>query len=804
MARFTDGKVPDREPAGLLAPAISINGASDLQRHQAVFSGAFLPSVRVDTLGGMTSPDYRRLSLAVRPVRIAYLVPHSASWTDLLGCITEFTGYWGGAHFILVPVRADGSIHAALWRLLQVYDPDRIGGSFVPATSCLERMRRLLSIQDLDVDAWLAAFDNRRDLLWLALPMADVLPLEDEKGNGVGFRLEHVVCGIRDQRAQLAFGSQYGILSDLYRAKLAESGAEFLTTEVPLENSLNHLDAAWVPPAAYGIGEWPGSVWPFPLSQVGCRTYWRGAVRRAPFTVVVGETVEDYCLYYGLARLLGEAAWFPTSLVESEDVLAQVWRNSVVGQLDAMATHSQGRQLLVTSASLAEDAVEEARQRLTRGAALEKTRTCSAVGVPLDRIRWIWDRHRVEEVRYEPFAGERMIGTLPPLEPSLRMSGAMNNPEWFVDVEIERWTAPSRGCLGAAVNAGRNIDAYNLRIGREGVTYNSQGQGLIRGVREDEKIAQPRLALPDAHRQFSILCDQAGLKIRPSAAGGYTAGSIALFGSLRTFAQVFQVNVTRSLFGAYLMGSPKKQPKADRGPKPAGTFLEGVQRRFLTLAEMVAACKLPEDEMRGLVDGWCEGGVLRRGLILKCPTCLYAGWYALGEVDEAFRCGRCRASSKVTRGTWLADTPEPVFSYDLHEVVYQALRHDCHVPVLALASMEAGSGKFLYLPDQTVFRGGEVLCEVDIWAIADGRIILGEAKATDHLETTAAKERASARRFADVAAGITADEVVYVSTKEWRDATQKCVRDAFAGSDVDVRFVSNLGREGIPFSEQMK
>jgi hypothetical protein len=68
----------------------------------------------------------------------------------------------------------------------------------------------------------------------------------------------------------------------------------------------------------------------------------------------------------------------------------------------------------------------------------------------------------------------------------------------------------------------------------------------------------------------------------------------------------------------------------------------GVNRTFLTFGSMAAASALPEDELREVVDDWTVRGALRRGLVLKCGTCMYANWYSADEIGHSFRCPRCR------------------------------------------------------------------------------------------------------------------------------------------------------------------
>jgi hypothetical protein len=50
-----------------------------------------------------------------------------------------------------------------------------------------------------------------------------------------------------------------------------------------------------------------------------------------------------------------------------------------------------------------------------------------------------------------------------------------------------------------------------------------------------------------------------------------------------------------------------------------------------------------------------------------------------------------------------------------------------------------------------MLRRGNFGLEVDLWTIADGRIIIGEAKKSDRLKATAARERARCTALRELA-----------------------------------------------------
>jgi hypothetical protein len=108
-------------------------------------------------------------------------------------------------------------------------------------------------------------------------------------------------------------------------------------------------------------------------------------------------------------------------------------------------------------------------------------------------------------------------------------------------------------------------------------------------------------------------------------------------------------------------------------------------------------------------------------------------WYEMNELGQSFECRRCHTSTLLTADSWKQIGDEPAFYYDLAEVAYQALRGNVRVPVAALVKIRNGSKSFLDLPEVEITDGAGSTIEVDLLAIVDGRIILGEAKTSDRL-----------------------------------------------------------------------
>jgi hypothetical protein len=129
-----------------------------------------------------------------------------------------------------------------------------------------------------------------------------------------------------------------------------------------------------------------------------------------------------------------------------------------------------------------------------------------------------------------------------------------------------------------------------------------------------------------------------------------------------------------------------------------------------------------------------ERRVLVRGLSLKCRRCRQEGWYGLDEFSVSFRCRRCSLEQEMRRGWWLG-AEEPAWLYRLAEVVYQFLRSDGDLPLLAAWDRFGRSGRPLALTNELEFKreNGESF-EIDIVLSNGHELWLGEATSTTNLE----------------------------------------------------------------------
>ena len=83
--------------------------------------------------------------------------------------------------------------------------------------------------------------------------------------------------------------------------------------------------------------------------------------------------------------------------------------------------------------------------------------------------------------------------------------------------------------------------------------------------------------------------------------------------------------------------------------------------------------------------------------------------------------------------------------------------------------------------------------EIDLWAIADGQILIGEAKIQDRLENTAHLETSRCNAFNRLALDLTADQFVMATARNaWRTETRD-VAERIIGARTPIRWMGSVG-----------
>jgi hypothetical protein len=787
---------------------------------------------------GGAEPPYRRVSLSARPTRLAIAITSGPGWKrDALHVLESLSRFWGGAGDVIFPGAAN--LPAAVWRALEAFDAD-LYGYYVETFAAWrqdepdeferwvdETARRFVAEgssntldqwrEQLEDDNWLsreranwapdASVEER--ILSTTSPLrlgARVFDVRVAVGSVPGYRFADVVtleptsgepvvdvdCSEFGQDVELLMASRCGLSGPAHREALLRAGVNARTVEVPASLLAGALEYAWTGDIGQRGESWLESLagvthaaTPFGRSLTTCSWFGREGWPRPPFVFVVGDAVDDFALALLLSRVTQTAAWLPTTLLEGDTEETAI--RALNSAISNVTMHASGeRAVKLTSASLATADVERVRDRIVESLFFpdlaEHISAADAATVSPETYWRLWDVGVNQRTTSEAFIGGLQAGLLATPLASVCTPERGTRVGWMVDAAVSGHRVPTRSALDGLVAETAQLDKL-VRPARDGTSFFSFSGIVEDGLPLELNLSRPRLALPTAESMFAALLGQVGLRAELSAAGGFAAHAERLWGTLDRLASSLSDPAESRMLLAYLSD-------AKSGVEP-GVRLDVIRRRFLTFDDLMMVGELGVEETRGVVDDWATRHILRRGLVLGCDACRYSAWYDIGDVGASFTCQRCRQLNILVARAWKDPVAEPRWYYDLAEPVYQAFRGNVQAPLFCLRALKKGSTSFLFVHEMDVHDAEDdsLIGELDIWAIRDGRIIVGEATTTDDFAGQSSKKLATLGRIAEV---VTADEVVLATTAPaWRPAVVERADKLFGESRVRLRLMTS-------------
>lgn len=528
---------------------------------------------------------------------------------------------------------------------------------------------------------------------------------------------------------------------------------------------------------------------PLAQSRLGCDwfTLLRPGLEEEPVIVVCGNTANDFTYAFTRQRMARSTYWFPDS---DDKEVGRVLRDVFTRVIERYARSPTGNaKVQFVSLSLSKQKVEKLIQELrstTWGAGLTggdlgqldfEYRDISTLNSVRDTV--LIDKEHAPNVQWEPFMGPDLARSLEVPLPSEAVGVRPESCRWQVDAEITNHRLPARSALNPSLVV-ESADVWAIRSSRAGISVDSHGRGfMFSGSPLSQMLVQARIRFPEPPEIFrKLLGDDA--TIEPSDKGLFADRMEALWGGLEPLASDLRDPPTHQLLNAWVSGTVDGD---------LGRIHQG--RKYLRLGDVMRLAGIHIDEARELVDRYLRSGIATRGLVLKCARCKATAFYALSDVGHEFRCIRCRQVNELSQSSW-RQTREPQWFYGLDEVAYLGLINNARVPLLALSELAEGTRSFLHMAESRVSAYDKRDLELDLWAIADGRILIGEAKLGDRIESSAAGEKERLASIRDLALQLTADEVVFATATQWRSETRRFA-DAIVGKALAVRYLEGVG-----------
>ena len=710
---------------------------------------------------------------------------------------------WGGAYFLIVPTDGY-KIKEQFWTILEEYSPDFVYSHFPTIEDfetanpkhykeILDRYRAYLKketpdIQDVTIEDFIEreVKTAKRRQFDIGQPLQELLkqrlapfyfqefvvrerilaqhhvpfPLTELVKIAKEGHLEKVylVEQINNIDCSLAFFSNWGLYDKKFADDIAQMGvsvdripntislADLL--QIGIKKHIDNIDISlrktfkrddghsWFPSEDITIFS------PYAASLLKLGRYRNNEpfINDEPVTLIVGDTVSDFCLYYSLSRFQDDVFWMPkwqiqpkrekpTDYDDKDILFAAVL--SVINQKTSYGNTNKKIHLSSLSLSSDEiDAVIKAIQPYLHVSSAEPDELLRRIIIKTNPVlsekytyRYI-EQNNYSSLYTETFEDNRGVGNIQTPKP--KNFGEINPSEhrWITELNIDGYVPPTLHFLGKEIIDLRGT-TYETRVSKTGVCYTCPNIGYFGGD-IDVNLVRPRLRIVDPFKIFIQYFGEAGYKdVRISDKGNFTEETVKKFGSLEEIGEFFKKEDKRQLFSLFLATKSSNEP--DNGEVVAVN-----QRAYLDF-QSIQHLTGTEKETTALIDSFIAKGIFYRGLILQCSRCREADWFGLGEINQEFTCKRCWNKEHIQLNNWKQGT-EPKWFYKLDEVLYQGVKNNMFVPLLTLSYLKRKSKRsFLYVPELELRRTPSTPkpdCEVDICCIQDGRIVLGECKIT--------------------------------------------------------------------------
>lgn len=476
------------------------------------------------------------------------------------------------------------------------------------------------------------------------------------------------------------------------------------------------------------------------LAMLHLARYYAVATHRdweEPVTVVIGDAVDDYCLYYCLSRLHDGVYWLPKTWVDESErrrtnnrrlyrrgrpfrdysEKGSVANTIVLSLYKAIGYGQNGKRINFLSTSLSEYELRRVVRTVDRISGFSNISAHADIK-PLLTPSTQCVARVIEENNYANqqemvFIDGRSVGRLATPKPKNFYIVDPARHRWMTSLDISEYSPPPLPYLGGQIAL-----THQSRMAVDGIVYMCPGIAYFGGD-IDVVLTRPQLAIISAQEILRQYFASAGIEVKPSDKGNFLSDTITRFGDVATAASFISNGETRGILDLFLAKNSAKDGSV--------VYLQAVGHAFVNYDGFK---KCVGSRATDLLDDLLGKEIIRRGLVFLCLRCRLASWYDLADITSEFTCHRCGLRQRFTMANWKSPE-EPRWYYALAETIYQCYTHNSYLTILVLNYLRRQSQRtFEYLPEIDVlnFPAAGQTHEIDVACLVDNRIFLGECK----------------------------------------------------------------------------
>lgn len=735
------------------------------------------------------SIEIREICTNLRPAKVAVLIHKGHGWQEkCLKIIEMFSQTWGGSKSFIIPT--DGKmIDEYFWFLLKKFDPDYfyvyndIEGEFKDVSE---------ELKDEILDKLNPFYESRvgKDPIqlyyfqcdWPLTFIPDIFPNTDfdEKIDEDIIYDPIINYHIADSPiyVKLIVHSVLGKLEKDYSEKLTDLRISIR------KKDLSEYDISTI---LKNIWDEENHKYPFNYSMMKLESYTRSRdlskIKNSALVVVIGDSLNDFCLYYNLSTLRYDVYYAPYSIIRSSNKNSEKNRKKSSSKLDSFNFYlgsylskkidygNSDRQIIFTSISkntIDLENIKEIIQEYLNLIYKKKDRDVILISKEINKLLpyhyRVMEYDNYSNCYREQFIDSKSINQIKTPIPRNFIHRSFDKHYWITEVNIENYMLPPFRTLSSSIEA-RLYSNHEIRISNYGFAYFCPFIGYM-GESIDKYLVKPYINLLSSFEIAKKIFNESGYRIRTSDKGNYERETIEKFGSLKIASEYLMIDKYQKLLSIFVK---KENPDTPED----GIFLKDDSRMYLSLKSIK---NILGDETNVITE-FIEKGILHRGFIFKCDKCKFTGWYDIEDVDNKFKCRRCRKIQYYKSKHLARQNPvEPEWFYKLDEAVYQGYDNDMIVPILTINKLkELSESSFLYTNEIEIIKRDdeEESREIDLFCISDGKIIIGECKRENRLR------KKEIRKYKKIYKEIMAEKLIFCTFNEkgWSNGTLDKLED---------------------------